>query len=221
MNEKYHCEDCSYFFGKEGIHCAVHPYGKESDSCSDWQPKKLSLQEENLMKLLNADTKIKILSGLEVGKYILLVGVTLLFGYKLYQDLPSAIRADQNYDIYKKGCEIFLERASKAGTTKVASVELTKGVDWLESNSLTQKFEYKDLKANLDYLNGQPGNIAMPVTISNSISSNFENIKNKQIELQMSYWNNLYRLIGQFTLVCILILFFIAVLEVCLELWQK
>ena len=69
---------------------------------------------------------------------------------------------------------------------------MARGVNWLESKSLTQSFEYKDLKANLDYLQKQPGNLAMPVTITGSISSNLENIEEKQLKIQISFRNNLY-----------------------------
>ena len=56
MNKEYYCKKCSYFFGKEGIHCAVHPYGKTSEYCSDWHQKTLDLQEE---KSMNTDMETK------------------------------------------------------------------------------------------------------------------------------------------------------------------
>ena len=168
MNKEYHCKNCSYFFGKEGIHCAVHPYGKESKYCGDWQQKTLSLQ----------------VSYTKFARCLLAMGATFLVGYQLYQNIPPAIRADKNYDIYKIKCEVFLERASQAGTTGVAKEELAKAVNWLESNSSTQDFEYRDLRANLDYLDGQPEDLAMPVSITGSISSNLENIEKKQLKLR-------------------------------------
>ena len=183
MNEQYQCKNCSYFFGKEGIHCAIYPYGKESEYCGDWQLKTLTWQQEKLMKSLNTDMETKSFSYSKLCKYILLAGVTLLFGYQLYQNIPPAIRAEKDYDNYKTECEIFLNRASKAGTTGVASAELARGVDWLNSHYSNQSFEYRDLKANLDYLQKQPGNLVMPVTITDSISSNLENIKEKQLKL--------------------------------------
>ena len=180
MNEKHQCENCNYFFDKQGIHCAVHPYGKESDSCSDYQQKKLSTTE----KLININRKTKSLSSTRFANCLLGIGVTFLIGYPFYQTIFPAIHADKNYDIYKKGCEVFLERASNAGTTGVATENLVKGVNWLKSNSSTQRMEYKNLKANLDYLGGQPRNLAMPVTITNSISSNLKNLKEKQLKLR-------------------------------------
>ncbi len=209
MNEKYHCNNCSYFFGKEGIHCAVHPYGKESDSCSDWQ-QNIKLQKEELM---NTERETKYFYFSKFAWCIIPVGTALLIGYQLYQNIPLAISADKNYNVYEKGCEIFLERASLAGTTGVARVELAKGVNWLESKSLVQDFEYKDLKANLDYLQEQPGNLAMPVTITKSISSNFEKIKQEQIKLQTSSWSNLYLSILVPIVVSLLILTFTLPLE--------
>ena len=210
MNEEDHCENCSYFFGKEGIYCAVHPYGKESEYCSDWQQKNLDLQEE---KSMNTDMETKDFSYTKFAYRILAIGVTFLIGYQLHQNIPPAIRADKDYNNYKIKCEIPLERASKAGTTGVAKEQLAKGVNWLESKSITQSFEYKDLKANLDYLEQQAGNLAMPVTITGSINSNLGNIKEKQLKLQRGRWNDLYECILASILIYLLILFFIAVLE--------
>ncbi|PSB26103.1 hypothetical protein [Chlorogloea sp. CCALA 695] len=181
MNEENQCKNCSYFFGRERIHCAVHPYGKASEYCKDWQQKNLSLQKEELM---NTNREAKPFSYTEFASHLLAIGTTLFVGYQLYQNIPPAIHASKDYDRYKTECEIFLERASKAGTTKIASVELTKGISWLESKSLTQSFEYRDLKSNLDYLKKQPENVAMPVTIKDSINYNLEDIREKQRKLR-------------------------------------
>ncbi len=210
MNKEYYCKKCSYFFGKEGIHCAVHPYGKTSEYCSDWHQKTLDLQEE---KSMNTDMETKDSSYTKLASRLLAVSVTFIIGYQLSQNIPPAIRADKYYNDYKIKCEIFLERASKAGTTGVAKEELAKGVNWLESKSITQSFEYKDLKANLDYLEQQPRNLAMPITITDSISSNLGNIKEKQLKLQRGRWNSLYEYILASILIYLLILVFIAVLE--------
>ena len=209
MNEEYQCKNCSYFFGKEGIHCAVHPYGKESKYCSDWQ-QNIDLQKE---KLMNTDREAKYISYTKFAKRLLAIGATFLIGYHLYQNIPPAILANKNYNMYKLKCEVSLKRASNAGTTGVATEELAKAVNWLESKSLTQSFEYKDLKANLDYLEQQSGNLAMPITITGSISSNFGNIKDKQFKLQMSYWNNLYKRILASITICLIILVLIEVLK--------
>ena len=217
MNKEYQCKNCRYFFGKEGIHCAIHPYGKESEYCSDWQPKNLSLQGE---KPMNIDGEIKSFSYSKLTNRLLAIGATLFVGYQLYQNIPPAIHASKDYDRYKIECEIFLERASKAGTTKIASVELTKGVSWLESKSLTQSFEYKDLKNNLDYLKKQPENIAMPVTIRDSINFNLANLKEEQLKLRYKGrpgWGSLTDLCMYFfasILICLLIL-------ICIAAWQE
>lgn len=157
---------------------------------------------------MNNNRETKYFSFSDFAWRIIPISATLIVGYQLYQNIPLVISADENYNIYKKECEIFLERASKAGTTGVASVELARGVNWLESKSLTQSFEYKDLKANLDYLQKQPGNLAMPVTITGSISSNLENIEEKQLKIQISFRNNLYWSILIPILGCLLILAF-------------
>ena len=69
------------------------------------------------------------------------------------------------------------------------------------------------MKANLDYLEQQPENLAMPITITVSISSNLGNIKEKQLKLQRGRWNDLYEYILASILIYLLILVFIAVLK--------
>lgn len=34
-------EQCKYYFCKNRIHCALHPYVKETKCCNDWQQKTL------------------------------------------------------------------------------------------------------------------------------------------------------------------------------------
>ncbi len=207
---KTHCKNCSYFFGKEGIHCAAHPYGKELDSCSDWQQKELDLQQD---KLINANIKTKSLSYPKIARYLVVAGAALLVGHQLYQKIPPAIRADKNYDNYQNNCEIFIERASKAGTTGIARIELARGVNWLEANYSVESFEYRDLKENLDYLKKQPENTIMPGAITGSISSDIEKIKENQLKLQISFWEDLYGGIFRVVLISSIILILIAILE--------
>lgn len=52
------CERCEYYFNNAAIHCAVHPYGKISKHCVDWQLRTIDLKEESLMN-----------SGLEVKTF--------------------------------------------------------------------------------------------------------------------------------------------------------
>lgn len=95
---------------------------------------------------------------------------------------PPAIIGGAEYTFE---CKTFRENASKAGTAKIAAAELTKAINCLETNQLTQSFEYEDLKANLDYLKKQPNDlIVLPDAIRNSIKQSSENIeyrKNKPI----------------------------------------
>jgi hypothetical protein len=212
MNET-HCSKCCYFFGKEGIHCAVHPYGKESHYCSDWQQKEQNLQQD---KLMNANIKTKFFSYSKMARYLLVPGAALLIGHQLFQNVPPAIRAEKDYKIYATKCETFLERASQAGTTGVASDELARGINWLEVNYSTESFEYRDLKGNLDYLEKQPENLAIPVTIRDSIKSNTENIRKEQLKLRdegrpgLGSLTDFIMFIFVLPLICLLILILIA-----------
>lgn len=101
-------------------------------------------------------------------------------GYGLYQSVPAAINAYNSYDKYTQECKIFLERAGSAGTTGVAEEELAKAVNWLKVNYSTQSFEYKDLQANLNYLQKQPEDSVLSVVIRDSIKQNTNVIKNVQ-----------------------------------------
>lgn len=66
-NKKYQvltsCEQCEYYFGNNAIHCAVHPYGKISKYCSDWQQRPINSQENNLMNN-ELRTKVFLTEGL-------------------------------------------------------------------------------------------------------------------------------------------------------------
>lgn len=84
---------------------------------------------------------------------------------------------------YALECKTFGENASKAGTAKIAAVELTKAINCLETNQLTQSFEYEDLKANLDYLKKQSNDlIILPDAIRDSIKQSSENVSARKNE---------------------------------------
>lgn len=103
---------------------------------------------------------------------VIAIASTITLGYGIKQNVPLAINAVEKYNQYTQECSIFLERAGTAGTTGIAEPELVKAVSFLETNRLTQSFEYKDLKANLAYLRSQPDNSLMPTVIKDSINSN-------------------------------------------------
>ncbi len=177
MNKKYHCKNCSYFFGKEEIHCAVHPCGKESEYCKDWR-------KETVMQKLVEIAKSRSINFSSKETYTVLLGIVSasLLGYALYQTVPAAIEGYENYNRYTKECEIFLQRAGNAGTTAVAQEQLAKAVSWLEAHNSTQTFEYKDLKNNLDYLKEQPRNILTPTAIKDSLVYSIDSIQKKELE---------------------------------------
>lgn len=176
------CEQCEYYFGSKAIHCAVHPYGKTSQYCSDWQQKSMSLQKNNELRAKSFVRRKAVAITLNI---ILVVSC----GYGLYQGKKSIDNDSRKYNQYSQECKIFLEKAAYAGTIGVAQDELKVAVNWLKVNYSTQAFEYKDLKANLDYLKKQPKDLLVPVTIKDSIKQNsvfIEREKNKERSAQRS-----------------------------------
>ena len=172
-NEKYKvltpCEQCEYYFGKGAIHCAVHPYGKTSQYCSDWQRRPISLQENSLM---NNELRAKSFLVKKAVAITLNITSIVLCGYGLYQGIKSINNDSEKYNKYNQECKIFLEKAGYAGTIGVAQNELEVAVNWLKINYSTLAFEYKDLKANLDYLKKQPKDLLVPMAIKDSIKQN-------------------------------------------------
>lgn len=161
------CKQCTYYFGKSSIHCGVHPYGREVDYCDDWQ--KVTLKQKVAMNIkLVADN----ISYPKAVAIVIAIASTITLGYGIKQNVPLAINALQRYDQYTQKCSMFLKRAGTAGTIGIAEPELGKAVSFLETNHLTQSFEYEDLKANLDYLTSQPDSSLMPTVIRDSISKN-------------------------------------------------
>lgn len=174
------CDQCKYYFGKDSIHCAAHPYGKETKYCNDWQQKHIELEQKNLMAN-NLEEK-----NLLVGSFsVVLVGIVgvILLGYgvpKINQSIVDSNNAYKYYDAYIQECDIFLERAGNGGTTGVAEEELAKAVKWLKANYSNQTFEYKDLQGNLNYLKKQPNDSLVPVVIKESIKQNTNTIKTEE-----------------------------------------
>jgi hypothetical protein len=163
------CEQCEYYFGKEAIHCSVHPYGKESEYCSDWQRRPISLQEKNLM---NNELRAKSFFYKKSVAITLNIAFIVLCGYGLYQGIKLIKNDSEKYNKYNQECKIFLEKAGYAGTIGVAQDELEVAVNWLKINYSTQTFEYKDLEANLAYLKKQPKEGIVPTAIKDSIKQN-------------------------------------------------
>jgi hypothetical protein len=168
MNEEDQCKNCSYFFGREGVHCAIHPYGKKSEYCSDWQ-QNINLQKE---KLMNNKLRAEGNSYKKTVAITLNIAFIVLCGYGFSQGMKSIDSDDEKYNKYNQDCKIFLERAGYAGTIGVAQDELEVAVTWMKTNYSTQAFEYKDLKANLDYLKKQPKEGVVPIAIKDSIKQN-------------------------------------------------
>lgn len=176
------CKQCKYYFGKNTLHCAVHPYGQKSEYCPDWQKQ---TRVEQVITLVKAKTH----SFKKAVNCLLSMAVVAVMIAGLYQTVIVAIDNDQKNARYVQECDIFLERAVRAGITSVAADELTVAVNWLEAENLTQSFEVKNLKSNLIYLKKQPSDSVIPIVIRDSINKSAESIRRdrskKQHELSL------------------------------------
>lgn len=171
------CEQCKYYFGKSSIHCAVHPQGKETPYCNDWQKETLKQKLRMNIKSVTDNFSAPIFVAILIG-----VASTITLGYELKQNIPIAISAVEKYNQYTQECNVFLNRAGTAGTTGIAKPELLRAVSFLETNLLIQSFEYEDLQANLNYLKSQPDNSLMPAVVKDSINKNTVTIESKQTQ---------------------------------------
>lgn len=183
------CKQCMYFFGKDSIHCAVHPQGKETPYCHDWQAETLKQKVAVNIRSAANNFSYPIFAAIVIG-----IASTITLGYGLKQNVPLAINAVKKYNQYTQKCSIFLKRAGTAGTTGIAEPELVKAVSWLETNHLTQSFEYKDLQANLGYLKNQPDKLLMPAVIKDSINKNTVAIESEQTKKLNQALGSLFRL---------------------------
>lgn len=174
-SEQTPCKQCMYYFGKDLIHCAVHPQGKETEYCDDWQKETLKQKLTMNIKSMADNFSAPIFVAIVIG-----IASTITLGYGLKQNIPIAISAVEKYNQYSQKGSVFLNRAGTAGTTGIARPELVRAVSFLETNRLTQSFEYKDLKANLNYLESQPDNSLMPAVVKDSINKNAVTIESEQ-----------------------------------------
>jgi hypothetical protein len=171
------CKQCKYYFGENSIQCAVHPSGKESQYCPDWQ-------KANIMQQL-VDMGKSQLKNFTYAKAIVIAAVIIcpiFSGYKLYQTVPAYIESNRSYEQYTQHCEVFLTRAGRSGTTGIAQRELTLAVNWLEVYDSNQSFEFDNLQANLNYLQKQPSDSLLPVVIKDSINQSALVIKHREVE---------------------------------------
>lgn len=126
----------------------------------------------------------------------IVVGIasTITLGYELKQNIPIAISAVEKYNQYTQKGSVFLNRAGTAGTIGIAKPELVRAVSFLETNRSTQSFEYRDLKANLNYLKSQPDNSLMPAVIKESINKNAVTIEREQTQKMNAALGSLFNL---------------------------
>lgn len=193
------CKQCKYYFGEDSIHCAIHPSGKESQYCPDWQKVTITQQLVNMSK-----SKLRNFTYAKAVAICAVIICPILSGYKLYQTVSAYIDASRSYEQYAQRCEMFLERAGRSGTTGIAQRELNKAVNWLETSKSNQSFELDNLQANLNYLQKQPGDSLLPVAIKDSINESALVIQHKEVEQRNAKLFDLCSVGGASTLLLIL-----------------
>jgi hypothetical protein len=155
----------------------------------------VNLQEE---KLMNNESRVENNSSKKAVAITLNIAFIVLCGYGFYQGMKSINSDEEKHNKYTQECKIFLERAGYAGTIGVAQDELEVAVTWMRTNYSTQTFEYKDLKANLDYLKQQPKEGVVPIAIKDSIKQNSITLgkeKFKKISAQKSAIKGMFMVI--------------------------
>ncbi len=179
--EQTQCNQCKYYFGKNNIHCAIYPFGKETMYCKDWE------KSTTNQKIMTSIKSVKNNFSHQKAAAVLLC-IATLFGesYYTYQNTSLAINADKKYERYTRECNKFLIRAGTAGTTGIATGELKKAVSYLKDNYSNESFEYRDLKSNLNYLAKQPKDLLVPIAIKESINHNTQVINKEEIEKRES-----------------------------------
>ena len=82
------CKRCKYYFGKDSIHCAVHPQGKETPDCNDWQKEPLLQKLAANIKSVANNFSSPIFAAIVIG-----IASTITLGYGLKQNVPLAVNA--------------------------------------------------------------------------------------------------------------------------------
>ncbi len=121
---------------------------------------------------MNSDLEVKSFYRSKVIVISLNIAFIVLCGYGVYQCGKSIVNDVEGYNKYNQECKTFLEKAGYAGTIGVAQDELEVAVNCLKTNYSTQNFEYKDLRANLEYLKKQPKDLLVPTAIKDSVNQN-------------------------------------------------
>ncbi len=106
-------------------------------------------------------------------------GICAVLGFAIYwswnqAQLVSPSEQDEKLLTNSEDC---LFNARNAGTTDLAKTELAKGIALLQqSNYSATSFEFRDLNANLIYLQAQPDNTVLPLGIKNAIEKDSNTI---------------------------------------------
>lgn len=113
---------------------------------------------------------------------VLSIAGAVWLGYTCVQNIPAVTIANSRYSNYNQECSIFLDRAANAGTTKVAKEEVAKAVNWLLKNYSAKSFEYRNLKANLEYLEQQPKHSLLSYASKELINQSNNALEKKELK---------------------------------------
>ncbi len=103
-------------------------------------------------------------------------------GFTFVKNLPAVTIANSRYENYNQECSVFLGKAANAGTTEVAKEEVAKAVNWLLENYSAKSFEYRNLKANLEYLEQQPKHSLLTSTSKELINQSSNALEEEELK---------------------------------------
>lgn len=138
-------------------------------------------------------------------KITIAVGGIALWGIGFYKGEQQAARGQTVYNEYENNFQVHVERASTAGTVAVATEELAQAMPWLEENYSQDSFEYRNLKAGLQYLQKQKPELLVPDSIQNSIQQTNKTIEQTQL-VKLGNSSSLSILLIAFTVFTILLI---------------
>ncbi len=193
------CCECRFYYGKNKIVCALHPYGPGDKTCLDWESRKEKSESDTMNSNdVNSDNNIRTRVILRSVTTITAITCVTLGAFKLNERYEIGIKSDAAHQNYVKNCQVLLENAALSGTIDTSRSELEKAENWLKVNYDRDSFEYKDLRADLNYLRQQPPNSILPVSIVNSIQHSSQLINETEAQKYDGDWQD--------SLLCLLLL---------------
>jgi len=191
FKQQTRCQECSFYHGNNNIICTLHPYGPGDKTCLDWESRK-EKSESDTMKSneVNSDNDLRTRVILRSVTTITAIACVTFGAFKLNERYEIGIKSDAAHQNYVKNCQVLLQNAALSGTIDTSRPELEKAENWLKVNYDQNSFEYKDLRADLNYLRQQPPNSILPVSIVNSIQHSSQLISETEAQKYDGDWGD-------------------------------